>query len=43
MESIKGQEGIQMLLGAEQEAQRIIANARNCNSLLLYHHHQKQK
>jgi len=43
MESIKGQEGIQMLLGAEQEAQRIIVNARNCNSFFIYYHHQKQK
>ncbi|KMT20120.1 hypothetical protein BVRB_1g001370 [Beta vulgaris subsp. vulgaris] len=29
MSSIKGQEGIQMLQAAEQEAQQIIANARN--------------
>ncbi|GAB2271917.1 hypothetical protein Dimus_006745 [Dionaea muscipula] len=29
MDSIKGQEGIQMLLAAEQEAQKIISDARN--------------
>ncbi|XP_074270558.1 V-type proton ATPase subunit G 1-like [Silene latifolia] len=29
MDSFKGQEGIQMLLAAEQEAQQIVTNARN--------------
>jgi len=37
MDPFKGQGGIQMLLTAEQEAQHIVSNARNCkNSILLY-------
>lgn len=30
MDPFKGQGGIQMLLTAEQEAQHIVSNARNC-------------
>ncbi|KAI8551055.1 hypothetical protein RHMOL_Rhmol06G0155200 [Rhododendron molle] len=33
MDSMKGQGGIQMLLTAEQEAQQIVAAARNCETL----------
>lgn len=32
MDSMKGQGGIQMLLTAEQEAQQIVAGARNCKT-----------
>jgi len=39
MDPFKGQGGIQMLLTAEQEAQHIVSNARNCtdeNFLFMY-------
>jgi len=32
MDPFKGQGGIQMLLSAEQEAQHIVSNARNCKT-----------
>lgn len=35
MDPFKGQGGIQMLLTAEQEAQHIISNARNCKTSTL--------
>ncbi|WVZ09052.1 hypothetical protein V8G54_022398 [Vigna mungo] len=35
MDPFKGQGGIQMLLTAEQEAQHIISNARNCKTSIL--------
>lgn len=32
--AIRGQGGIQVLLMAEQEAQKIVSDARNCNYML---------
>jgi len=36
MDPFKGQGGIQMLLIAEQEAQHIVSNARNCKTPFFY-------
>ncbi|RXH73689.1 hypothetical protein DVH24_016511 [Malus domestica] len=35
MDSVRGQGGIQMLLTAEQDAQHIVNNARNCKCMLM--------
>jgi V-type H+-transporting ATPase subunit G len=35
MDSMRGHEGIQMLLTAEQEAQQIVTAARNCKNWTL--------
>lgn len=37
MDPFKGQGGIQMLLTAEQEAQHIVSNARNCKTSILFY------
>lgn len=38
MDPFRGQGGIQMLLTAEQEAQHIVTNARNCKFQCFFYH-----